>query len=131
MPQIEARFRAHLEEASFAWLPQPLPSELPHPQAGELETCCSLYLEGLVSNQQQLSELVLSLDTGYQTWYNQQVRRQRPYIAHSDSTPHSACLRHAGMHINWRAGQHNQVAMPKVLCRTLCAAFSLHAAWIT
>jgi hypothetical protein len=35
---------------------------------------CSLYLDGLVSNQQHLNELVLSLDEAYQTWYSQQVR---------------------------------------------------------
>lgn len=74
MPRIEACFREHLNEASFSWLPKPLPAELPHPDADKLDTCCALHLEGLVTNQQQLSELVLSLDTAYQTWYNQQVR---------------------------------------------------------
>lgn len=75
MPQIEAHFRSHLEEAKFSWLPQPLPAELPHPQAAKLDTCCSLYLEGLTSSQQQLGELVFSLDAAYQAWYEQQVRR--------------------------------------------------------
>jgi hypothetical protein len=79
MPQIEEGFRAHLQEAAFSWLPQPLPTELPHPLGDKLDTCCSLHLEGLVSNQQQLSELVLSLDTAYQTWYNQQVQASMPH----------------------------------------------------
>jgi hypothetical protein len=35
--------------------------------------CCSLFLAGLVSNQQHLNELVLSLDEAYQTWYSKQV----------------------------------------------------------
>lgn len=73
MPQIEAHFRGHLEQAQFSWLPQPLPAELPHPQADRLDTCCGVYLEGLVSNQRQLSELVLSLDTAYQAWFETQV----------------------------------------------------------
>ncbi|WIA37774.1 hypothetical protein OEZ86_014644 [Tetradesmus obliquus] len=37
----------------------------PHPQADKLETCCRLYVEGLTSKPQQLSELVLSLDEAY------------------------------------------------------------------
>jgi hypothetical protein len=40
MPQIEACFRGRLEEAAFSWLPQPLPAELPHPQADKVDTCC-------------------------------------------------------------------------------------------
>jgi hypothetical protein len=86
MPQIEERFRAHLQEAAFSWLPQPLPTELPHPLADKLDTCCSLHLEGLVSNQQQLSELVLSLDTAYQAWYNQQVWAWMPRAASGRSS---------------------------------------------
>eukprot|EP00775_Hariotina_reticulata_P005792 gene5792-6032_t len=72
MPQIEFRFRAHLEECDFAWLPQPLPAELPHPQAAQIEPCCSLFISGLVERPQQLSELVLSLDEAYGKFYMQQ-----------------------------------------------------------
>lgn len=73
MPQIEGHFRTHLEQASFSWLPQALPAELPHPLVDSLDTCCSLHLQGLASSPQQLNDLVLSLDAAYQTWYSQQV----------------------------------------------------------
>eukprot|EP00879_Flechtneria_rotunda_P025462 GHRR01027061.1.p1 GENE.GHRR01027061.1~~GHRR01027061.1.p1 ORF type:complete len:359 (+),score=85.18 GHRR01027061.1:944-2020(+) len=88
MPQIEARFRALLESCAFSWVPTPLPDNIPHSQAAVLETCCVLHLQGLVDTPQHLTDLVLSLDQAYQTYYMQQV---------TCTTAHTSSI----LHNNW------------------------------
>ncbi|KAF6261466.1 cyclin-like protein [Scenedesmus sp. NREL 46B-D3] len=78
MPQIEDAFTSTLAQAQLTWLPQPLPAAVPHPQGDKLETCCRLYLDGLTSKPQQLSELVLSLDEAYSKFLSSQLGQPGP-----------------------------------------------------
>lgn len=68
MPTVEARFRELLSAGAFPWLAPALDGGAPpHPLAARLATVCSLHAPGMLSERRQLSDLVLFLDSSYQS----------------------------------------------------------------